>query len=46
MSDTLEDSNFKAHLLRISKVPQLAFFEFESLNDGLSVVVGQCLNSE
>jgi len=40
-----EDSNFKAHLLRISKVPQLGFFEFESLNDSLSVVVGQCLNS-
>ena len=23
---TVEDSNFKAHLLRISKVPQLGFF--------------------
>jgi hypothetical protein len=27
------------------KYPNWDFFEFESLNDSLSVVVGQCLNS-
>jgi hypothetical protein len=27
------------------KYPNWAFFEFERLNDSLSVVVGQCLNS-